>query len=110
MALIDRAVSDSHADQKERHGSSGEEREFRVVPATKRARDSESDQGYHETDLPTCGPPRGAWHEPAQAQPEYAAKLEEHDKDLENRTDIESGSDHLTGSFLGTCLERRDVS
>jgi len=67
LGLINRTASDSHADQEDRHGSSSEEGEFRVVSAAERSRDAEPDKRNNESDFGAGAPSRRSRHEPAHA-------------------------------------------
>jgi hypothetical protein len=87
---VDRAASDGHTDQKDRHGSTGEEGELGVVPTAERSRDPEPEQGDDEPDLASIAPGRSR-HEPAQTQTHDTANLEENDKQLKNSAETERG-------------------
>ena len=87
---VDRASSDGHTDQEDRHGSTGEEGEFGIVPTAKRSSDPEPEQGDDEPDLASIAPGRSR-HEPAQTQTHDPANLEENDEQLENSADTGRG-------------------
>src|SRR3954469_11455637 len=87
---IDRASTDGHTDQEDRHGPTGEEGEFGVVPAAKRSGDPEPEQGDDEPNLASIAPGRSR-HEPAQTQTHDPANLEENDEQLKNSAETEWG-------------------
>src|SRR4051812_25913126 len=87
---VDRASSDGHTDQEDRHGPTGEEGEFRVVPTAKGSGDPKPEQGDDEPDLASIAPGRSR-HEPAQTQTHDPANLEENDEQLENSAETERG-------------------
>ena len=87
---VDRASSDGHTDQEDRHGPTGEEGEFGVVTTAKRSGDPEPEQGDDESNLASIAPGRSR-HEPAQAQTHDPANLEENDEQLENSAETERG-------------------
>jgi len=70
------------------------------VPATKRSGDPKTDQRNHKPNFPARRPARAPRHEPAHAEPQDAAELKENNQNLEERTAIEWGSDHLQAPSL----------